>query len=452
MPPVSHDAHVGTLLGERYRVESILGRGGTSTVFRAVHVYTGRSVALKLLTPEHAANAELVQRFLREARAASALVHPNSIHILDMGRLESGDVYLAMELVEGETLADFMQREGALSVSRVAELLVPVMQALAAAHALGIVHRDVKPENIMLARRPDGGVRPVLLDFGIARVSEPEPGWGRTTRTGTVLGTPYYMSPEQASAGDPGPASDVWSMGVVLYECVSGRLPYEAPSLGGILLALSKGEHVPVAVRCPHIDPAWVQIIERALAHEAADRYSNMGQMLAAVQSIPIRLGGEVAASTLVQPASPRANELSVTMAAPAERRSPRRRLFAVLAASLVASALLAAALVAFPLGDGTATSTAPPRRPTAVATPEPTTPNEPEPVVAVAEAAARSAHQVGEAAEQDAASEPARVRLTTTRRRAERRRTVADEPTTTPEAPSDSPRAAEIPRMETEW
>ena len=451
MPPVSHDAHVGTLLGERYRVESILGRGGTSTVFRAVHVYTGRSVALKLLTPEHAANAELVQRFLREARAASALVHPNSIHILDMGRLESGDVYLAMELVEGETLADFMQREGALSVSRVTELLVPVMQALAAAHALGIVHRDVKPENIMLARRPDGGVRPVLLDFGIARVSEPEPGWGRTTRTGTVLGTPYYMSPEQASAGDPGPASDVWSMGVVLYECVSGRLPYEAPSLRGILLALSKGEHVPVAVRCPHIDPAWAQIIERALAHEAADRYSDMGQMVTAVQSIPNRPGGEVAATALVQPTSARANELSVTMAAPAERRSPRRRLFTLLAASLVGSALLAVAMVAFPLRDATATSAPPPRPPTTVQMPEPAPLREPEPVVAVAESAASSAHPLGEAAEQDAASEPARA-APTTRHRAERRnRAVAAEPTS-PEAPSDSPRAAEIPRMETEW
>jgi serine/threonine-protein kinase len=278
----------GRVIAGRFRVERVLGRGGTSTVYAATHTFTHRAVALKLLTQRHAEHPETAARFLREARAATALVHRNAVEVLDMGIDESGAVYLAMEMLEGDTLYEVLQREHHMDPARLTELVLPVIDALAAAHRLGIVHRDLKPENIQLAREPDGSLRPVLLDFGIAKMLDAK----RTTEVGMILGTPYYMSPEQIEGRSVSPTSDVWSMGVVIYECLTGVLPFDQAGLPALFMAITKNEHRAVRDVMPEISPgwdwtAWDGIIERALSHDPDSRFQNAGELAAAIRGVP---------------------------------------------------------------------------------------------------------------------------------------------------------------------
>ncbi len=286
MPILTAEERVGTLLAGRYRLEAILGEGGTSTVYAATHTWTGRKVALKLLKPEHARDRGLVMRFLREARTASTLVHPNVVEILDMGTDPAGDVYLAMELLRGEPLGTLLDRESRLDVERALDLLRPVMQALALAHVRGIVHRDVKPDNIILGDRGDGTPRPILVDFGMAKMTEAA--WGHATQSGVLVGTPFYMSPEQAEgAPDIGPASDVWSMGVLLYRALSGALPFFGSTPTALLLAIVRGTHDPLRERAPDVPVAVAEIVERALDVDRTRRYAHMQELLDALDALP---------------------------------------------------------------------------------------------------------------------------------------------------------------------
>src|SRR5581483_202840 len=199
-----------------------------------------------------------------EARVAAGLRHPHVVDVLDMGADIDGAVYLVLELLEGETLATELVRRGALPLDACAVRLLPVMDALTAAHARGIVHRDAKPENIYLHHPAGGVMTPKLLDFGIAKVVQESHHGG--TATGAVLGTTHYMSPEQAEAlEDIGPAADVWAMGVVWYECLAGILPFDGKGPASVLLAITRGEHIPLSVRCPALPSTLTDAIERAL-------------------------------------------------------------------------------------------------------------------------------------------------------------------------------------------
>jgi tRNA A-37 threonylcarbamoyl transferase component Bud32 len=284
------EERVGTLLAGRYRLEGILGEGGQAVVYRATHAWTGRSVAVKLLRPEHARDRHLVMRFLREARTASTLVHPNVVAILDMGADEDGDVHLAMELVEGRSLGAILDREQRLEPSRAITLLRPIVDALALAHRSGIVHRDIKPDNILIGDRGDGVVRPILLDFGTAKSTTST--WGNATQVGAIIGTPFYMSPEQTEgAADVGPPSDVWSMGVLLYRCLSGSLPFFASSPSSLLLAIIRGEHEPLDRVAPWVPRPIASVVERALCTDRAQRYADAGELLEALDRAMVERG-----------------------------------------------------------------------------------------------------------------------------------------------------------------
>ncbi len=283
MPILTEEERVGTLLAGRYRLDSILGRGGTGVVFEATHNWTGRHVAVKLLRPEHSRDLSLTRRFLQEARAAANIVHPNVVQVLDMGNEPDGTVHLVLELLEGVSLGKHLEDEGTLSVAETLSVLVPIMDALVVAHRQGIIHRDLKPDNVFLHRDGAGRRVPKLLDFGTAKMVDAA--WGSATQTGTLVGTPFYMSPEQAEGKkEQGPPTDVWSMGVMLYRCASGTLPFWADTPTKLLIEIIRAEHEKLEERAPDVPLAFASVVDRALEPDVEKRWPTMQAMLDALR------------------------------------------------------------------------------------------------------------------------------------------------------------------------
>ena len=290
MPIPLPKERIGKRFAGKYRIDRILGRGGMGVVFGAMHEWTSRPVAVKILNPEFVEDRSMAARFLREAQAAASLHHPNVVDVLDMGSDEDGAVYLVLELLDGCTLADHLADCGPLGMEETLSILMPIMSALATAHEQGSVHRDIKPENILLSQGQGGKVVPKLLDFGIAKTND-----GRTfaTQTGAVLGTPQYMSPEQASgARDVGPASDVWAMGMLIHECLEGKPPYQADTLMGIIANIA-GAPEP-KLQDPSVPPRLRAAIERANRRDLATRHKNMRVFLQHIQAALEESGFEI--------------------------------------------------------------------------------------------------------------------------------------------------------------
>ncbi len=284
MPILTHEERVGTLLGGKYRLGRILGRGGMGAVFEAVHEWTGRSVAVKVLSHEHVENPEAAERFLREARVAAGLKHPNVVDVLDLGEEPDRTVFIVLELLEGESFGRMLTREKTLTFEEAAEVIVPVMRAVTYAHARNVVHRDIKPDNIFLHNDAEGNRIPKILDFGIAKALDEERDQ-RVTQTGFVMGTPAYMSPEQGE-GIPsriGAPADVWSMGVVWYEALTGALPFEGPTPTAVLLAVNAGKFTRLVRRLPTLPVSIANAIDKAIVRDVSRRYPDMGAFLDAI-------------------------------------------------------------------------------------------------------------------------------------------------------------------------
>nr|MCU0627262.1 protein kinase [Gemmatimonadaceae bacterium] len=253
---------VGAVLADRYRITGALGEGGMGRVYRARHVRLPQEVAIKVLRPELARDAAMVARFVREASNAARIVHPNVVRVLDSGELPGGTVYIAMEYVHGVTLGLLLRAEGALAPARAASIVVQVAHALAAAHAMGIIHRDLKPDNVMVARDVAGDERALVLDFGIAKALHAE-GEEKLTRTGFIVGTPEYMSPEQVMAAPLGTPSDVFALALIAVKCLTGTLPYDPDATDRGLLERVTGAPRPLAVLRP--DVAWPASLQAVL-------------------------------------------------------------------------------------------------------------------------------------------------------------------------------------------
>jgi tRNA A-37 threonylcarbamoyl transferase component Bud32 len=284
-------------------------------VYDAHHVNVNKRLAIKVLRPEVVAQPDTLARFRQEARSASSIGHPNIIAIEDFVALNDGTVYLAMEYLEGEPLGARMRKTPPLGVIKAVELMLPVCDALFAAHQKGIVHRDMKPDNIFLAEK--GGQRvPKILDFGIAKVSGEE-GALNLTRTGAIFGTPLYMSPEQASGSPADHRTDIYSTGVILYELLTGRVPFKADSAVQVLSAHIATNPPPPSSVAPerNISPALEAVILRALAKQADERQASM-------QALAEELRAAIAADAhapMVAPAPPVA--ASPVAASPATAR-----------------------------------------------------------------------------------------------------------------------------------
>jgi serine/threonine-protein kinase len=281
--PQEEETRVGSLVSGKYRIELRLGAGAVGEVFRARNVLLGRDVAIKFLRREHLQNEELVERFLREAQAVSRVRHPHVVDVLDVG-VEDDAPYIVQELLLGEDLCSHVTRKGGKLAPRAAlERLLPAVDGVAHAHERGVVHRDLKPENIFLARTDDGVV-PKVLDFGISKVKT---GNLRATVTGSVFGTPGYMSPEQVrSFADADARADVWSLGVILYELVAGRIPFESQEANALMVEVCTRPPFPFAQAAPEAPPGLVAIVNRCLAQDPAERYADAGALAAALRGL----------------------------------------------------------------------------------------------------------------------------------------------------------------------
>ena len=268
----------GELLAGKYRLEALLGSGGMGEVYRAENTMFGRAVAIKVLREEHAENADLVARFLREARAANIVRHPNVVDILDIGQDDSGAPFIVQELLEGEDLGAYLTSLGGrIPIDAVLEILLPVMDAVGVAHAKGVVHRDLKPENVFLAQ-VGTSVVPKVLDFGIARIAAADE--QRMTATGISMGTPAYMSPEQIHGDRTLDArSDVWALGVILHEVIAGDLPFHAETFSGLFVKIATEAPMPLEKACPGVPAELAAIVAKCIRRSPAERYANAAEL-----------------------------------------------------------------------------------------------------------------------------------------------------------------------------
>jgi serine/threonine-protein kinase len=289
--PSRIDALVGTVLADRYEIVRRIGEGGMGAVYEARHTVIGKRVAVKVLLEKFLEKPDLVARLLQEARLASSIGHQHIVDVTDFGTTADGRAFVVMEFLEGESLAELVIRDAPLSVERSLRIARQVASALGAAHAKGIVHRDVKPENVYLVRRDDADFVKVV-DFGISKAvhaSDEGPEWQRLTRTGMVLGTPLYMSPEQARGGeDVDSRADVWAVGVVLYECLTGEVPFRAHNYLGVISQVLTEEATPPSRLRPELGiQASVEIVVmRALEKDRARRYQQMSDLEADLERL----------------------------------------------------------------------------------------------------------------------------------------------------------------------
>ncbi|MBL4635946.1 MAG: serine/threonine protein kinase [Kofleriaceae bacterium] len=293
---------IGTTIGN-YHLQEILGRGGMGTVYSGEHVYIGKKVAVKVLHPQFAKYEDAVKRFLREARAASSINHPNIVDVTDFGALPDGGVYFVMEALTGTSLEDLIEQHGALPLHRGLNVANQMALALAAAHETGIVHRDLKPDNIMLIRKPgrrdlyrrvgDQGTERLvvereqeydfvkILDFGIAKVIGPEQSAPSKTLAGAVFGTPEYMSPEAARGVEVDFRADIYSLGVILYDMLCGRPPFEATAAADVLAMQIRDAPPSPRVIAPQyeITEAVENLIFRCMEKNPDHRFQSMDEL-----------------------------------------------------------------------------------------------------------------------------------------------------------------------------
>ncbi len=297
------DPLIGRTLDDKYRLDDRLGTGGMGTVYRATHLLIDRPVAIKLLNPRFVEDEAAQARFRREARAAGRLQHSNAVAVTDFGSTSDGFVYIVMELLEGRTLRDVLAREAPLDTARAVSIMLQISAAVAAAHEAGIIHRDLKPANIFIVQRKDAPPYVKVLDFGIAKlaadsIDDDDP--KTLTAVGVMIGTPKYMSPEQCEAGPLTPASDVYSLGIILYEMLTGTTPFTGTSPLAIALKHSTEEPRRPREWVTTIPPAIEELVLNALEKSPENRPQNSAEFRRRLYETANQLGLEHSANLSV--------------------------------------------------------------------------------------------------------------------------------------------------------
>ncbi|WP_437528201.1 serine/threonine-protein kinase [Sorangium sp. So ce726] len=280
-PTSSGRSLLGHVISDKYAVTAIIGEGGMGAVYEAEHLQIGRLVAVKVMHPRETQKREAISRLEHEARVAGRIGHPNICEVYDMGWLPDGSPYLVMERLHGETLAQRIERCGVVPPNELVDIMLQVLSALVTAHDRGVVHRDLKPENIFLSERT--GMLPVakLLDFGISQASGMDGAMTDLTRTGMVMGTPYYMAPEQARGDvELDRRLDLWAAGVIVYEALTGQRPFVARNYNALLVQILTLWHRPMTELDPTISPGLSRLVDRALAKARDERFQSAREFL----------------------------------------------------------------------------------------------------------------------------------------------------------------------------
>ncbi|MDQ8154651.1 MAG: serine/threonine-protein kinase [Gemmatimonadota bacterium] len=353
---------MGSVVADRYHILKKLGEGGMGQVYLAEHVKMGRKSALKVMNPGMNQDADAIARFNREASNASRLNHPNICAIYDFGETPDGLIYLAMEFIEGMSLTALVEKSGALPPARAASIIHQSADALQVAHDAGIVHRDLKPDNIMIAKNRDGTDLAKVVDFGIAKAHSSDA--QKVTKTGMVVGTPEYMSPEQLSGDKLDGRSDIYSLALVAFNCLTGKLPFPGESAQEAMIARLIEQPKTLAEMRPDVAwPADVQaVMDKALARDATERYQSAAQfgreLWAACESMPASQAAEAGTQVLSAPAATAAaasvpktrvatpGEGGKTVAAPAAKAAPAAAEPAAVPAKKANTGLIAAAVI----------------------------------------------------------------------------------------------------------
>lgn len=295
------DPMIGKVLAGRFRIVERIGQGGMGCVYKALHIEMDRPCAIKLLLPLAGDQESARARFRREAKMSSRINSPNAVTIYDFGEAEAGQFYLAMEYIEGESLATILNHEKLLPIERVLNITDQIARALSAAHALGIVHRDLKPANIMLTRK-DGGELVKVLDFGIAKTVTDD-GDDKLTLTGCMVGTPTFMSPEQVLGEPIDSRSDIYSLAIMVYQMLSGSLPFAGENAQTVIMKRLHDDPIPLRAAAPFLTPEIEQAVMRGLEREPAKRITDVEQFAASLRAAVA--AGAQNSTTLVVPRPP---------------------------------------------------------------------------------------------------------------------------------------------------
>jgi len=353
--PSTNKTSAGTVLDGRFEILSTLGNGAMSVVVSARHLQLRQKVAIKMLRPEYATYPDVVTRFLREARAAACLRNEHVVSVTDVGMLPTGVPYLIMEHLQGMDLAAHLAAHGPLPVDQAVEYVFQVLEALAEAHRAGIVHRDIKPANLLVAQREDGSALVKVLDFGVSKLSGPEYTEHGLTVQSPLLGSPSYMSPEQIkNPSDVDARTDIWSLGVVLYELITGHLPFSGRTAPELVSAICAPQPTPIAGLISRAPIELVGVIGRCVHKNRDGRYSNVQELARALLPFARTAAAQVSVDRVLMIASaprPVRPELEPSVPLPASvthtirdgglrsTRVPRRRSHLMLAGAAVLSA-----------------------------------------------------------------------------------------------------------------
>ncbi|MEZ4306439.1 MAG: protein kinase [Polyangiaceae bacterium] len=312
---------VGAVLNQRWKLLRLLGEGGMGAVFEADSMRGEGKRAVKLLHPEFSKEEQILQRFFAEAQTSQSLQHPNIARTFESARAEDGTPYLVMELLQGQPLANWIDAGTPIPPQQAGPIIHGVLQALHLAHQRRIVHRDLKPDNLFMTRDQSGQYVVKVLDFGIAKVMDAAGGMGNKTRTGVLLGTPGYMSPEQIKNSKAVDArSDLWAVGVIFYEMLTCRLPYDAPNEFARLTAVLSEDPKPIEQVAPHLQ-SWSGFFRKAIASEASDRFQTAEEMANAIMMV-LR-GGSLAGTSTAASTAPPAPNATVALAAVPDWNAP---------------------------------------------------------------------------------------------------------------------------------
>ena len=278
---------IGSLVADKYRIEGLLGEGGMGAVFSARHELMDKVVALKWLKPQLAENPEARDRFMREARAAARIDHPNVVEVYDVG-VHQGALFMVMERLHGQSFEDLLEQENGLTIPQALRLLIGAMQGVQAAHDKGIIHRDIKPDNLFIVHDPHRAIDVAkVLDFGISKLNEEAHGVDSFTRTGSVMGTPLYMSLEQINGSrDVDARTDVYSFGVLLYRALTGQLPFDGETLGMLAIQVATTDPPRPKQLRPELPTALDNVVMKAIARNRDDRFSSMQEMVDALSML----------------------------------------------------------------------------------------------------------------------------------------------------------------------